>query len=133
MLDARMEYGVVEEIDEKMIDDKISHLSLVISSLTGIAIPDTDLMFNAFIEQLYAFICKFGYGKYTVSEIILAFQFNAFGNLRMPMGDYLTPVELIGKYINVSYIAKVLDNYKSVRFVLDRKLENFIDSTSDKR
>ncbi len=98
-----------------------------VTSITGIALPATDLLSNMLVDELTVFLKDFGYSNLNPDELILAFRFNSRGGLKQPSGVDIEPIDIIGSFINVHYVSKVLSNYMAVRNILDSKLKNLID------
>lgn len=96
-------------------------------SICGCQLHQSEKLSETLTESLSHFINDFGYENLTIAEIILALQINNAPDLKFPSGLEIEHIPFIGYYANVSYIAKVLHNYTTIRNLLDRKFQNQID------
>lgn len=97
------------------------------AAIFGCPLPSTEGFAEVISSQICIFLNSFGYGKLTVSEIILAMHLNAVGGFKYSSGDYAERIEFTGKNFNVMFLAKILELYRNMRNYLDRKFENQID------
>lgn len=97
------------------------------AAVSGCALPNTEFFAEIIAEELLSFIMDFGYSDYAYDEIILALRFNAKGGLKYPSGTVIEQVQFLGTCFNIDYFSKIMENYKIVREVLDRKFQNIID------
>ena len=97
------------------------------AAITGAFLPNTEFFADIISNEVYIFITEFGYGDYTLAEILLALRINEKGGMPLPSGNRIDPIQFTGNCFNVSFLAKVLDNYRLLRLGLDRKLENYLN------
>lgn len=105
----------------------IDQIMLRGAAISGCALPATEFFAGFIADELTIFINEFGFREYTLNEILLALRLNSQGGAKTPSGLPIDQVVFSGVCFNVDYISKVLENYKSVRNYLDRKIENQID------
>lgn len=96
-------------------------------ALYGCSLPQSDFLAQFISEETRKFILEFGYPELTLEEILLALMINTKSDIKYPSGNELQPVSFSGVYFNVNFLSKVLDNYSSLRTVLERKIQNHID------
>lgn len=113
--------------DEKELSKEFDEIIVRLSAISGCQLPNTELFAHLLSDELKKFILRFNYSEYTLNEFMLAFQLNAYGGLKFPNGEEMEQIKFTGAFLNIDYIAKVLNNYKTVRNLLDRKLQNQID------
>lgn len=114
-------------LDKKDLLEGFDEVLFKITAITGIGLPNTDLLIKFLKEQIIDFLLEFGYEDLTIEEISLAFMINAENNLQTPSGIELQYIENFGKYINVYHFSKIVHNYMAIRNLLDRKIQNQID------
>lgn len=127
VIDARLTGMSFSEMEDREIRVATDQIILRCSAIVGCDLPFTDMFANVLSEQIISFITKFGYLNYTVKEVLLSMEIN----LLHPMPGYLAveidEVYFSGRGVNVTFISKVLKNYRLIRNQLDRKLQNHID------
>ena len=117
----------IYDIQENEVDASICKLMVQISCISGIGLPENESYWLVFVSELRSYLMEYGFESYTDDEIILAFQLNCGTVMRNAAGDFIEPIQLFGECISVDYVIKVLSNYRQLRNLLDRKLQNFID------
>jgi len=116
--DARRNGLSFEDISLEDRDVRMDEIVLRIASICGCSLPNTEFFARYISDEIEKYILGFGYGGYTVDEIILAFRLNA--NSR-------DPIFFTGVCLNVDYIARVLFSYSEVRKIFESKIKNKID------
>jgi len=113
------------------IEDKvrwyIDQIMLRGAAISGCAVPNTEFFAEIIADELLIFILDFGYGDLSYNEILLALRLNAKGGYKYPTGLDLEIVPFFGNCFNIDYFSKVVSNYKIMRGLLDRKLQNYLD------
>lgn len=94
---------------------------------TGCGLPNTDFYANVVCEEIEGLFIDLGYEELTLAEVILGLRLNMATGLRFPSGAEVEIVPFNGSNFNVGFLAKVLQNYMSLRTCLDRKLQNHLD------
>jgi hypothetical protein len=117
-------FSDLSQTDIRLATDKIM---ITGAAIYGCPLPTTEGFAEIISDQLTIFLNQFGYGKLTVSEIILSMHLNAAGVMRYSSGDYVERIEFSGQTFNVNFISKILQVYRNLRASLDRKFENQID------
>ena len=127
IVDARCDSKRIVELDEA--DRKIAAAQIVFTGtcLTGCNTPSTDAFMDALCEEILIFITEFGYSDLTEEEINLSLRINCKGGYKFESGLDIRPIQFTGYTFNVNFLADVLSNYISIRKMLDRKFQNFID------
>lgn len=101
-------------------------LAFKISILTGIEIDSTEISLNAFKSLLIEFFEKYNLTQLNKEEILLAMEFNLIGWVAISKDLELYDIPFNEKFLNIRFIAKVLQNYFRVRQFLDKKIINSI-------
>lgn len=96
-------------------------------SLFGCRLPSSEKLSEILTDELATFINEFGYERLNVDEIVLAMRLNVLSDIKMPSGIEIEQVSFTGHYVNVAFIAKILQNYCVIRNMVDRKFQNQID------
>lgn len=94
-------------------------------AISGAELPPTDFFANIVSQEFVNFLLEFGYANYSIEEFLLAYKFNADG-IKYPSGNSVEKVYFKG-VLSVNLSADVFSNYKILRDLLDRKLQNKID------
>ena len=124
---ARLDSVSFCQIEQSKIRWHIDQIMLKGAAISGCPLPNTEFFADVISDEIKAFILDFGYEELTYAEIILAMRLNSKGGLKYPSGLELETVVFFGNCFNVDYFAKVISNYMTIRNILDRKLQNFID------
>ena len=111
----------------ELIDTLVDEMILRLVSICGCNLPNTDIFARFIADEISKFILEFGYAEYTMDEILLAFRLNAKGGNKHPNGEEIERVQFFGNCLNVDYVARVLENYRTIRNLLDRKIQNKLD------
>ena len=111
----------------ELIDTLVDEMILRLVSICGCNLPNTDIFARFIADEISKFILEFGYAEYTMDEILLAFRLNARGGNKHPNGEEIERVQFFGNCLNVDYVARVLENYRTIRNLLDRKIQNKLD------
>lgn len=111
----------------ELVDTLVDEMILRLVSICGCNLPNTDIFARFIADEISKFILEFGYSEYTMDEILLAFRLNARGGNKHPNGEEIERVPFFGNCLNVDYVARVLENYRTIRNLLDRKLQNKLD------
>lgn len=96
-------------------------------ALYGCSLPQSDFLAQFISEETRKLILEFGFPELTLDEILLALTINTKADIKFPSGNELRQIEFTGVYFNTNFLSKVLDNYISLRQILDRKIQNHID------
>lgn len=121
IFEARLTGVSFSQLSEKDLRISVDQIMLRAAAICGCVLPNTEFFAKFISEEISNFIINFGYGEYTLEEILLAFRINA--KLNSDSGH----IHFTGNCINVDYVAKILANYTIYRIVLDRKFQNKID------
>ena len=97
------------------------------AAISGCGLPQTEMFASIIAEQICLYLTEFGHDVFTEAEFLLALQLNAHGRIKNPAGEDLTQVTFIGNQINVSFLAKIFNNYATIRNNLDGMIKNKID------
>ena len=124
---ARLNGASISTIPEDELDKILNQLVIRLTAICGCPLPNTDYFSNTLTREIKDFLNFFEYSSYTLNEFILAFHLNAYGGLKYANGEEIEQIKFTGAFLNIDYIAKVLNNYKHLRNLLDRKLQNHID------
>lgn len=127
IVEARLKGAAFCQIDEKDLKLAMDQIIVRGAAMMGCELPITDFFADLIADEIEQMILKFGYSKYTLEEILLSMRLNINGGLRWPSGIEIEYVPFSGRTFNAAFLSKTLKNYKSMRDLLDRKLENFID------
>lgn len=127
IIDARCQGMSINQISQEDLTIELDDVVLRLSAITGCPLPNTNLFAQAIIDELRIFINDFGYKEFTLNEFMLAFRINAHGSIKHPNGEEMETIKFTGSSLNIDYIAKVLNNYRIIRNLLDRKLQNQLD------
>lgn len=103
------------------------HLLLKASAIVGCPLPETDFYAEALTNEIVEFLNEMGYGELTVDEIVFAMRLNSKGGLRYPSGVDVETTTFKGAYFNLDFLSKVLGTYATLRGMLNRKLQNYLD------
>jgi hypothetical protein len=101
------------------------------AGITGAPLPTTEFFADIISNEVFLFITQFGYGDYTLAEVLLSLRINSKGGMMLPSGTRLVPIEFYGHCFNVDFLSKVLYNYSLLRGQLDRKIENHLDKVAE--
>jgi hypothetical protein len=127
VIDARVSGKTFCQMTDEELTIATNQIILRCSAEVGCDLPFTETFSNILSEQIILFIKNCEYENYTLREILLSSQIN----MMYPLPSYLAveifEVTFSGRCINVSFISKILNNYKTIRNQLDRKLQNSID------
>ena len=125
IVDARIsEKKCIEDLDKLELKNGLFKTVLGISFISGGELPSTDDLIEMFINELKVFIIDFGYGKYALCEIILAFRINTASVFRDSVGNIIERKKLKTNNLSIEYISDVLVAYRQSRFIVDRKFQN---------
>lgn len=113
------------EILEKRVE--IDEIMLRGAAIYGCTLPHTEFFASFIAEELSAMILDFGFGEFTMSEMILALRINCLSGVKYPSGIEVEKVNFTGHTFNVDFVCKVLEKYMSLRDGFDRKIQNQID------
>lgn len=127
IISARLDGVSFNQIASDKLRWYVDQIMLRGAAISGCVVPGTEFFAEIISEEITEFILGFGYGELTYAEILLAMRFNSKGGFKFPTGVELESVSFFGHCFNVDYFSKVLLNYYSIRKLLDRKLQNFID------
>ncbi len=127
IISARLEGLSFNQIDTNKLRWHVDQIMLRGAAISGCVVPATEFFAEIISEEITEFILGFGYGELTYAEILLAMRFNSKGGFKFPTGVELETISFFGYCFNVDYFSKVLSNYNTIRNLLDRKLQNFID------
>ena len=97
------------------------------AAITGCELPGTEYFADMLSNELVEFISNYGYGEYTLKEILTALRLNTQPGMRWPSGLEIERIAFTGSCFNVDFLARVLGTYSQLRNILDRKFQNFID------
>lgn len=125
--DSRVTGGAFSEIPEDKVRQATDRIILAAAAITGCGLPETELMATYLSEEIITFI-NGHYPEYTLEEVITAMRVNALPGLKYPLSG--NPVMLAAcpeRRISVDFLAKVMDNYRALRYTIDRKIENKIN------
>lgn len=125
ILECRVEGVSLCEMDQSELLLATDAILISGGAITGCALPNTEFFAEKIGDEIRIFVCDFGYSELTLSEILLSMRINS-ANTTFP-GCEITPVPFTGHCFNTTFLAKVLANYKEIRTMLDRKLQNLID------
>jgi hypothetical protein len=114
----------LSELDQRITIDQIMFRG---AASSGCALPQTEMFATFIAEEISKMLLNFGYEEYTLEELLLAIMFNSMGSIKNPAGQDLDQVQFSGSCINVVYLAKVFNNYRTLRNNLDARLRNLID------
>lgn len=120
MVDARLNGYSISQIEKDNLKSDIDLLVFRLSSISGSELPTNDEFASILADELLIYLLDFGYGDLTIEEIVLSFRFNSKAEL---VAERILPKG----FLNVMYVARVLENYLLLRNMLDRKLQNHID------
>lgn len=95
------------------------------SAIVGCKLPQTDFFLSIIVSEIDTFLVEYGYADLNIEEVLLAIRINERGDF--PKSFDYERIPFFGQQMNVSFLAKVLGNYTTMRSILDRKLQNFID------
>jgi len=133
VLDARASGELsFSQIDEEKQKGIAFILIFKISVISGLKIPENQSFLDELAKQIVKYLTKFGFKNLTESEMELALQINIPSRFSYPIGFSMEIVEPFGDAVNVSYLGKVLNNYMGLRWLVDRRLQNFIDGVGFK-
>jgi hypothetical protein len=124
---ARLKGASISTVPEEELNKILNDIVIRLTAICGCPLPNTEYFANILAKEINDFLIKFKFEQYTLSEIILAFQLNSGGYLKHPTGENIESIKFTGAFLNIDYMAKVLNNYREVRNLLDRKLQNHID------
>lgn len=127
IIDARLNGSSFSELSDMDLRVATDQIILNCSAIVGCDMPYTELFANVLSQQIVSFITEFGYGSYTLQEVILALKINCTQNFIISDSVDIDEVIFSGRCVNVNFISKILKNYSLLRNSLDRKLQNFID------
>lgn len=115
----------------QMDDEKQNGIALMlifrISVISGLRIPENQSFLDELAKQIVKYITKFGFKNLTESEMEVALQINIPSRFSYPSGFSMEIIEPFGDSVNVTFFGKVLNNYMGLRWLVDRRLQNFID------
>ncbi len=114
------------EIDEKKYRFITDEIILATASISGAALPETEILAKYLSDEIVRFILDFGYEDYTVAEVIGAVRLNMSAVIRNPLGENLRQIDLPSR-VCVAFLAAVLNNYRIIRNGVDRLIENKIN------
>lgn len=126
IIEARLDGLSFNQIEDK-VRWYIDQIMLRGAAISGCAVPNTEFFAEIIADELLIFILDFGYGDLSYNEILLALRLNAKGGYKYPTGLDLEIVPFFGNCFNIDYFSKVVSNYKIMRGLLDRKLQNYLD------
>lgn len=132
------------EVEDKIIEKRLSGLSfcqlagddlkhsvdqliLKASAIIGCHLPETEFFADVLTVEIIEFINEMGYGELTIDEIIFAIRLNTRGGLKYPSGIDVEITLFRGSHFNLDFLSKVLGTYTTLRGILDRKLQNYLD------
>lgn len=124
---ARLKGASICTIDKESLKTEFNEIIVRLTAICGCPLPNTEYFSSILIDEILDFLNLAGFSQYTLREFILAFQLNAGGYMKNSTGEPLEPIKFTGAFLNIDYIAKVLNNYTQIRKLLDRKLQNHID------
>lgn len=116
--------GQMNETELRYVSDQVITKG---SAIYGCDMPQTDFFASIISKELTDFLLEFGYENLTLNEILLSMKMNADGNLKNSLGEDLSQIVFSGKFIHISFLSKVLKNYKVLRNNLERKFQNQLD------
>lgn len=127
VIDARLDGKTFSQMTDE--ESVIATNQIILSSSVGFGcdLPFTEMFSNVLSEQILLLINNCGFENYTLSEVLLSLQINLMHPLPSYLAVELNEVVFSGRCVNVNFISKTLNNYKAIRYQLDRKLQNFID------
>ena len=127
IIEARLDGLSFLDQNQKELQLSSDQIILRCSAIYGCEMPFTDIFANILSEQIISFINGFLYGNLTLAEIILAMEINLPQSFMISNAVDIEEIQFTGRCVNVAFLAKVLKNYKALRFSLDRKMQNHID------
>jgi len=127
IVEARNEGLSIGQLNEVDFINDILNALISISAITGHSLPEEQFIAKRLNEELRTQLLDYGYSDLTMAEIVLAFRLNCLCNLKYPSGSEVISTEIFGRFINVDYITKVLNTYRTLRMMLDNQLKNIID------
>lgn len=127
IINARIDGVSFSQIEQDNVRWHIDQLMLRGAAICGCKLPSTEFFAEIIADELTELIVNFGYSELTYLELLLAMRINAKGGFKFPSGLDLETISFFGNSFNVDYYSKVLNNYMTIRNLLDRKLQNFID------
>lgn len=129
VLEARADdsYFSFSQLDSDKQHILASQLVFKAAAISGLSLSQNEYFCDELEKQIVKFFNQFGFSNLNEKEFELALQINLARRFTMPSGIELDNIEPFGAFVNVAYLAKVLDNYMVIRNMIDRKLKNFID------
>lgn len=127
IINARLSGLSFSEQEKKDLQLSTDQIILRCSAIYGCEMPYTDIFANILSEQIISFVNGFLYEELTLAEIILAMEINLPQTFLISNAVELDEVAFSGRCVNVSFLSRVLKNYKALRNSLDRKIQNHID------
>ena len=114
------------EIPERKHPFVTDEIILATSSITGAALPESELLAKYLSDEIIRHISDYEYEEYTVDEIITAVRINMRPIIKNPAGEDFKAVK-IPERVSVGFLAGVLSNYKILRDGIDRMITNKIN------
>lgn len=111
-------------------EDKHRHITdsiiLAMAAITGAKMPNTELLAKYISDEMIRFIYDFGYEEYTAEEFISAMRINMLPTIKNAGGANLI-IKKLPKRVCVSFLADVMQNYRLIRTMIDRMVENKVN------
>jgi len=92
-----------------------------IAAIAGLSLPTSDKFADVLNEELLILLTEFGYTDITFEELVLAFRIN-YQHYRTSGGHVFQPIIPYSTFFSINYASAVLDNYKSIRQIIERKI-----------
>lgn len=125
--EARLSEISVGQLDESDFITDLLDCLVSVSAISGHVLPEQPHLAKRLNEELRTQLLEYGYSELTIPEIVLAFRLNCHSNLKYPSGSDSVTVDIIGRFVNVDYVTRVLNIYCTFRTMLDNQLKNTVD------
>mgnify|MGYP000199211847 FL=1 len=127
IIEARSSGNSFLEMDLDEITWSIDQILVRGVAIYGCTVPESNFLAGFFNEEFSKFITEFGFSDYTLQEILLAMQLNCKRDVNYLSGNNIEPIPFTGHYFNVCFLSQILDNYRNLRYGVERKIQNYLD------
>ena len=121
-------YGLsIFQIKDEELITEFDETVFRISKISGVDIKNDETDIELLKEEFIIYLKNFGYLNYTIEELLLAFRLNSNPTFFQKNLLELEKIKCTAKYLNVAYMAEVLNNYNQFRVFVEKKIKNIID------
>jgi hypothetical protein len=99
------------------------------AAVYGCELPLTESFAVVLSDQINELLNGYGYGELTLEEIFLAMHLNVAHNLKNPKwdADGTEKITFSGRFMNSSFLSKVLHRYMIIRNTMDGVISNNLE------